>query len=123
MSSVVVFDTSGNCKYVLNGDASSADLSAEAVAITVDHEVNPNDVWYDFEWRQMKPKTPMSCAVSMNRISNLPAATTVAVGSERLVVTDGHIEFEVTYPQSLTVTLFHPAYLTKTVQVPCEVQG
>lgn len=123
MSSVVVFDSTGRCKYVLDGDPSTVDLSNESAVVVSETPVDPNSVWYDFSKQSMLYKKPFACLVSLNKISNLPPGTLVIANYDSVLVEDGEIEFDVTYNQTLYVTLINVGRITQVLEVPCEVQG
>jgi hypothetical protein len=123
MSCTVVFDETGRCKYVLEGDASVADLSSEAAVVQSETAVDPNKVWYDHEVSEMRARTPFVVSVTVNKIEHIPFGTLLNVKNESTVVESGEIEFEVDYPETLRVLLRHVRHLDTTVEVPCEAQG
>lgn len=116
----VAFDASGRCLFVVNDEVAVPDAAA---VVYTDAFIDANLVWYDYENCRMGNRGPILCTVSVNKISSLPAGTTVYVGSEQAVVDDGLIEFDVAYTQQLRVVLRHVRHTDTVVEVPCEVQS
>lgn len=123
MSFMAVFDQDGRCKYVLDGDPESIDVSSEAAVVYMDQPVDPNSVWYSHATGLMQNRSPFRVLVSTNKIEGIPAGTTVHVGSEAVVVDEGSIEFEVDYPQTVKALLMHVRHTDTEMEVPCEVAG
>lgn len=121
MNFMAVFDQSGRCKYVLNGDPGTVDVSGEPAVVYMENPVDPNTVWYDHAAGRMVARMPFSERVSSNKIEGIPAGTTVYVGPDVIAVDDGSIEFEVSYPQTVVAVLRHVRHIDKAVEVPCEV--
>jgi hypothetical protein len=123
MSFMAVFDTDGRCKYVLDGSPESVDVSSEAAVVYMDERINPNDVWYDHAASKMLPRTPFRVSIGQNKIERIPADTVAHVGSDSFVVSEGSIELEVDYAQTVVVTLLHVRHLDRVVEVQCEAEG
>lgn len=123
MSFMAVFDQDGRCKYVLDGDPSSVDVSSELAVVHASEPINPNAVWYDHDFGEMITRSPFRVLVSSNKIENIPVGTTAYIGLESIVVDDGTLEFDVVYPQQLRVVLTHVRHTDTIVEVPCEAQG
>ena len=123
MSFMAVFDAGGRCKYVLDGSLDAVDVSGEAAVAYMDEKVDPNTVWYDHAASKMIPRTPLRISVSRNKIEGIPADTVAHVGSDSFVVTEGSIELEVDYAQTVVVTLLHVRHLDRVVEVQCEAEG
>jgi hypothetical protein len=109
--------------YSLNKVVQPEDLPDAAYVVHMPVDTDVNSVWYDVENNRVGFKTAMQPVISANRISGLPSGTKVALGADLIDVTDNEIEFEVSYPQTLQVILFHPRYADTVIEVPCEVQG
>ena len=123
MSFITVFDQDGRCKYTLDGSLGSTDVSGEAAVVQTDHPVNPNEVWYDHTAGVMLPRTPFRLRISQNKIEGIPTDTVIYIGSDSVVVNEGSIDLDVSYPQTVVATLMHVRHMDKVVEVPCEVQG
>lgn len=123
MSFMAVFDAGGRCKYVLDGSPDSVDVSGETAVVYMDEKVDPNTVWYDHAASKMLPRTPFRISVSQNKIERIPADTVAHVGSDAFVVSEGSIELEVDYAQTVVVTLLHVRHLDRVVEVQCEAEG
>jgi len=123
MSFMAVFDAEGRCKYVLDGNPESADVSNEAAVVLTEERVDPNMVWYDHESGKMIPRTPFRVSVTNNRIERVPVGTTVYVGEDSAVVNEGFIDFDVSYAQTIVVTMMHIRHIDKVLEVRCEVTG
>lgn len=123
MSFMAVFDAGGRCKYVLDGSSDSVDVSGETAVVYMDEKVDPNTVWYDHAASKMLPRTPFRISVSQNKIERIPADTVAHVGSDSFVVSEGSIELEVDYAQTVVVTLLHARHLDRVVEVQCEAEG
>jgi hypothetical protein len=123
MSFMAVFDSSGRCKYVLDGSTDAVDVSDEAAVVYMDEKVDPNTVWYDHASSKMVPRTPFRISVSQNKIERIPADTVAHVGSDSFVASEGSIEFEVDYAQKVVVTLLNVRHLDTVVEVQCEAEG
>lgn len=114
-----VFDESGECVCVINEE-----MSYEGKTVVHREEnYSPNDVWYDHLAGEMKFKREMPLVIAANTITGIPVGTSVAIGSQWLVVNDGEFHIEVTMPQSVRVVLTHVQYRLTEVEVPCEVQA
>lgn len=123
MSFMAVFDADGRCKYVLDGTPDSAAVSDEAAVAYSEDPIDPNMVWYDHESGKMMPRTPFRVSVTNNRIERVPVGTKVYVGADSAVVNEGSIDFDVSYAQTIVVTMMHIRHIDKVLEVRCEVPG
>lgn len=117
------FNSAGVCMYSLNKEVAAEDLPDATYVVHMPEGTDVNSVWYDTSTHRVFTRTYLQPVISANRISGLPSGTKAALGAEMIDVTDNEIEFEVDYPQTLRVILFHPSYLDTVVEVPCEAQG
>jgi hypothetical protein len=117
------FDSSGKSMYSLNKVVQPEDLPDAAYVVHMPVDTDVNSVWYDVENSRVGFKTAIQPTITTNTVSGLPAGTTVALGADLVEVADGEIVFEVIYPQTLQVILFHPRYADTVIEVPCEAQG
>lgn len=119
----MVFDETGKCVCTVD-DVLEADMFPGAAAVVqVSTKFYPDQVWYDFARSAVVAKTPMRVQVTTNTVSGIPQGTTALVSGSLLVVNDGTLELEVTYPQTIQVVLSHLRHIERVVEVPCEVQG
>lgn len=123
MSFMAVFDADGRCKYVLDGNPDSANVSDGAAVVITEYPVNPNEVWYDHSSGSIQPRTPFRVIASQNKIERLPPGTTVYVGADSSVVNDGVVEFDVSYAQTIVVTMMHVRHMDKVLEVHCEASS
>lgn len=117
------FNTQGECMYCVNKPVSREQLSDAAFVVEMPDGTDVNLVRYDVANGMVVLKRNIQPSVSANTISGLPMGTTAICNGESVEVSDGAVEFEVSYPQTLRVTLMHPHYLITEVEVLCEVQG
>lgn len=54
-----------------------------------------------------------------NTLGNLPAGTVAHFSGLKQTVDDGSLEIEVTWPETVRVTLVHPLYLPKIEEIDC----
>jgi hypothetical protein len=120
---MAVFDVDGRCKYVLDGTPDSVAVRDEAAVAYSEEPINPNMVWYDHEAGKMMPRTPFRVSVTNNRIERVPVGTKVYVGADSAVVNEGSIDFDVSYAQTIVVTMMHIRHIDKVLEVRCEVPG
>lgn len=67
------------------------------------------------------PLLDFSVSVSNNLVSNIPPNTFAFIDiDQQLEVTDGSLEFEVEFPETIRVELVNPIYNPIVVEVPCE---
>lgn len=123
MKYAAVFDQNGRCKYVLDGDPSTVDLSSEAAIVYLSEQIDPNTVWYDHVTGRMEHRSPFRVRVSTNKIEGIPSGTVVHIGADSAVIDEGVLELEVDYPQAVYALLMHVKHTDAYVEVPCEVQG
>lgn len=119
----MVFDESGKCVCSVDDRLERDMFPGAAAVVHVGVKFTPDEVWYDFERSTMVSKTQMRVTVATNTVSGIPPGTTAIVSGSLLVVNDGVLELEVTYPQTIQVVLSHLRHKQLTVEVPCEVQG
>lgn len=123
MSITAVFDASGRCSFVLDGDLSCMTIDESSIVLQLENSVDPNKVWYDTESGRMLPRTPFPVVINPNQIASIPPGTEAIVGDEKVVVDSGTLELEVDYPETVRVVLLHVRHLDTTVEVPCEAAG
>lgn len=123
MITTLGFDAAGRCAFSVNDVVPPENAPAGMVMIQLEGTVDPNSVYYDHANSRMGPRVPLIPAVSTNTVSNLPPGTIAVVQGEQIPVDDGSLELEVSYAQTLVVTLMHVRYSDVVVEVPCEVQG
>mgnify|MGYP000972357408 FL=1 len=115
-----VFDTNGKCLYSMNYIVEAEAYPDAGKVLHVEDELNPNEIWYDFEMSRLTNKTAFEEIVVTNEIQNLPIGTFANVNWSTVVVDDGSLELEVSVSQDVPVFLSHVSHHTKQVEVPCE---
>ena len=117
-----VFDSTGACVMAVNSFFPAEDFP-DRVVVHAEEDHMAVNVWYDHVNNRMSHRTEFDVTVTTNTISDIPTGTTAVVGESVIEVVDGVLELDVTYPQTVTVVLTHPAYRMEAVEVPCEVQA
>lgn len=116
----IVFDGTGKCVGIVDTSVDASSYPEGYVIVQSDDHTNPNAIWYDVASGEIKDVSGMEITVETNKISNIPPGTTIGFYGESYVVDDGIFEFEVTYPQTVTVVLTNPRYVDRVLGVPCE---
>jgi hypothetical protein len=87
--------------------------------------IDANMVFYDTTKQVVRGKQPFFVGVKPNLVTGIPVGTTALVGASAtpVVIEDGTLELEVDYAETVNVTLVHPHYVTRILEVACEAQG
>ncbi|NWK96713.1 hypothetical protein DM806_13790 [Sphingobium lactosutens] len=88
------------------------------IEVEVPDGTRANAIFLDLETHTIRDRVPFVLNVAYNRVSNIPAGTSVAHDGALYHVEDGEVEFDANVTDVVWLHLDHPCFIAQYVAVP-----